>query len=98
MFFIKNSCPICQTGILGVRQCADGKNLVVMCDECETVWASPEHISISNALDVSPPKFEVAKLGVFVAGGLSKWADHEEIDTWGWGNYVKGEQFAHLLK
>ncbi|WP_283444227.1 hypothetical protein [Noviherbaspirillum suwonense] len=98
MFFIKNNCPICRTGMLGVRRCADGKNFVVMCDECETVWASPEHISLMNALDVSPPKFEVAELGVAVAGGLAEWADHEEIDTRGWAKYVKGEQVTHLIR
>lgn len=94
MFFIKNSCPVCQTGILGIRRCADGQNLVVMCDECETVWISPELISASNALDAPPPAFEVAELGIAIAGGSSEWASHEEIAIKGWRKYVAGEQLT----
>lgn len=92
MFFIKDSCPVCRTGTLGVRRCADGKSLVVMCDECETVWKSPALISTANALDAAPPNFEVAELNIAIAGGSAEWAGHEEISAKGWGAYVKGEQ------
>lgn len=78
--------------MLGVRRCADGQNLAVMCDECETVWASPELISTSNALDAAPPRFEVAELGVAIAGGSAGWANREEIEAKGWGEYLAGEQ------
>ena len=92
MFYIKNSCPVCRTGTLGVRRCADGQSLIVMCDECETVWKSPAEISTSNALDAVPPNFDVPDLGVSIAGGSAEWAGHDEICAKGWVKYVTGEQ------
>jgi hypothetical protein len=92
MFYLQNCCPVCQAGALGIRRCSDGQNLVVMCDECETVWASPESIATSNALDAPPPHFEVVELGVAIAGGSAAWATTAEIGGKGWSEYIKGEQ------
>jgi hypothetical protein len=94
MFFIKDSCPVCRTGLLGIRRCTDEQNLVVMCDECETVWESPTLISTTNALDAEPPNFEVASLGIAIATGSSGWAGQEEINAKGWSSFVKGEQLS----
>jgi hypothetical protein len=91
-FFVEDNCPVCRTGFLGIRCCSDGQTLVVMCDECETIWASPENISRSNALDAEPPMFEVVELGIAIAGGSAKWASCEQITAKGWEMYVKGEQ------
>ncbi len=92
MFFIQDGCPVCRAGVIGIRRCADGHSLVVMCDECETVWASPSLISASNALDAEPPDFAVAELDVAIAGGSAGWAAREEVAAKGWAQYVKGEQ------
>lgn len=92
MFFVQDSCPVCRAGVLGIRRCADGHNLVVMCDECETVWASPSQISASNALDAEPPAFAVQELNVAIAGGSAGWAVGGEVAAKGWAQYVKGDQ------
>jgi hypothetical protein len=80
MFFIKDSCPVCRTGLLGIRRC--------------TVWESPTLISTTNALDAEPPNFEVASLGIAIATGSSGWAGQEEINAKGWSSFVKGEQLS----
>lgn len=92
MFYLNNSCLVCRTGSLGFRRCSDGKSIVVMCDECEAVWDSPNLISTSNVLDAAPPDFEVQGLGVSIAGGSATWANYDEICAKGWRNYVAGEQ------
>ena len=92
MLFIKDSCPVCRTGTLGLRRCADGQSFVVMCDECETVWKSPALMSTANALDAVSATFEVVELGVAIAGGSAAWAGPQEIFAKGWGEYVAGMQ------
>lgn len=92
MYYIKDNCPVCRTGIIGIRRCADGLNMVLMCDECETIWASPKQISTSTALEAVPPNFEVQELGVAIAGGVAAWASHEEVIAIEWGEYIAGEQ------
>ncbi|BBB62100.1 hypothetical protein UNDKW_3827 [Undibacterium sp. KW1] len=62
-----------------------------MCEECESVWASPELISISNALDAAPQNFEVAEITVAIAGSAAGWSNHEEIVAKGWEEYISGE-------
>jgi hypothetical protein len=94
MLFVSDECPICRTGIIGIRRCADGETLVLLCDECERVWESPRLISKSNALDPEPPEFVVRKLGVSIAGGSAAWATKEEVTAAGWADYVKGTQPA----
>ncbi len=91
MYFVKDSCPVCRTGMLGIRRCADGKTLVVMCEECEAVWVSPELISISNALDAAPPTFEVTEIRIAIASGAAGWSNHEEIVAKGWEKHISGE-------
>ncbi len=92
MLYVQIGCPVCRTGVIGVRRCADGKNLVLMCEECETVWASPDRINSTNALDAEPPGFEVKQLGVAIAGGSAGWATEAETASKGWSKAVKGVQ------
>ncbi|CAN7744941.1 MULTISPECIES: hypothetical protein [unclassified Variovorax] len=41
MLIVLAECPICRNGLIGIRRCSDGSTLVLMCDECESVWADP---------------------------------------------------------
>jgi hypothetical protein len=92
MYYIKDNCPVCRTGVIGIRRCADGHNIVLMCDECETVWASPMQVSTATALEAVPPSFDVQELAVAIAGGAAAWATHAEVTGIGWDGYVAGEQ------
>jgi hypothetical protein len=94
MLYVQIGCPVCRAGVIGIRRCADGKSLVLMCDECETVWASPESIDSSNALEAEPPSFVVQQLGVAIAGGAAGWASAEDVAAHGWSDAVKGVQEA----
>jgi hypothetical protein len=80
MLIVRVGCPICINGLIGIRRCSDGKSLVR--DECESVWLDPQHISAEESVDVQPPSFAVAQLGVSVAGPLAGWARDEEASTW----------------
>jgi hypothetical protein len=82
MLIVRVGCPICANGLIGIRRCSDGKSLVLMCDECESVWLDPQHISAEEAVDVQPPSFVVAQLGVSVAGVLAGWAGDAEASPW----------------
>jgi len=73
MLIVRVGCPICINGLIRIRRCSDGKSLVLMCDECESVWLDPKHISAEESVDVRPPSFAVAQLGVSVAGPLARW-------------------------
>jgi hypothetical protein len=55
MLIVRVGCPICINGLIGIRRCSDGKSLVLMCDECESVWLDPKHISAEESVDVQPP-------------------------------------------
>lgn len=92
MQYVQVGCPVCHTGVIGVRRCSDGLAMVLMCDECETVWTSPEEIAISNALDAEPPEFLVSGLDVAIAGGAAGWATEGEVAHKGWSAFVKGTQ------
>ena len=92
MLYVQIGCPVCRTGVIGIRRCADGKSLVLMCEECETVWASPDRLDGANALEAEPPGFTVEQLGVAIAGGSAGWATEAEIASKGWSKAVKGAQ------
>lgn len=92
MQYVQIGCPVCRTGVIGIRRCADGASLVLMCDECETVWASPDRLDAANALEAESPSFVVQQLGVAIAGGDAGWATPEEVATKGWRAAVKGVQ------
>jgi hypothetical protein len=92
MLYVQIGCPVCRTGVIGIRRCADGESLVLMCEECETVWASPNHIDADSALSVDPPDYVIPQLGLSVAGDRAGWATDEEVAAKGWGGAVKGMQ------
>jgi len=91
MFYIK-ACPFCGDGALGIRRCADGHKLVVMCDECESVWTSPDNISLTNILDIEDNGFKLRDLELEIGGGSAGWASEAEIAAKGWSQFVVGVQ------
>ena len=92
MVYVRIGCPVCQTGVLGIRRCSDGRSLVVMCDECEDVWASPEDLDVQSVLEAEAPAFRIELLGVAIAGEAAGWANEAEVVTKGWSSFVQGVQ------
>jgi hypothetical protein len=92
MVYVKVGCPVCQTGVLGIRRCSDGRSLVVMCDECEAIWESPKDLGTGAVLEAEPPAFWIEQLGVAIAGDAAGWASEAEVATNGWSSFVQGVQ------
>lgn len=91
--YVNETCPFCQGGVVGVRRCADGETLVLMCDECEAVWQDPSDTSLGAVLFPDSASWVVAVGGADrrLAGGGSGWATAEEIRRRGWTRWVCGE-------
>lgn len=92
MQYVQVGCVVCVQGVLGIRRCSDGKTLIVMCDECETVWSNPQQLGADSALDATPPEWIVRELGVAIAGDKAGWATNAEVAAAGWADAVRGTQ------
>lgn len=85
------ACDFCdQQGWVGFYLCGDGQTLVLLCDECDTVYVSPLHLN-QGAPDrlEGPPDYVVKSLNISIAGGRD--ATREEIIAMGWDNHIVGE-------
>jgi hypothetical protein len=91
MFYINNACLICHYGQIGFRLCSDHKNVVLMCDECDTVWLDPKKVDTEHALYPSPPEFIIPILRCSIKSPEARWATRQEIARQGWEGYIAGE-------
>ena len=80
MVTIKARCGICGTGPLGFRLCDDGMTVVVLCDECDTVWLDATQIESATALYPSGPKMLIPGTTLSIKQAPARWASQEEID------------------
>lgn len=92
MYYLKKNCPICGDGILGFLRCSDGKKVVIMCDECNSVWLAPDEVQEQNPIYPEAPEFLLPDSKLSVSGGESGWASFEEIESAGMGNYAAGSR------
>jgi len=91
MFYVDTPCPICRAGAVGFRKCADGTTIVLMCNECDAVWKTPDGIAVDSALFPAAPNFVVQELDCSVAAPRATWAERQQIEASGWGEFVAGE-------
>ena len=91
MLHIEPQCPICSAGSIGFRRCDDGATIVLMCDECHSVWLDPSRIEPANALYPRAPDFRVPDRLCSVSGRSAGWATRPEVERAGWHSYVYGE-------
>lgn len=82
-------CPICQHGQIGFRKCADSEYIVLMCDECDSIWLEPNTVRSDNVIYTEPPHFIVPMLDCSILN--STWASRDDIYKKGWKNYIGGE-------
>lgn len=78
-------CPICGNGLRGVRVCCGRP--VVICDECDAVWATPD---VADRISASsdPPCGQCSES---LWGKQAHWAGQEEVTAAGWWTQVQGE-------
>lgn len=81
------SCSYCtHQGWLGFYVCGDYQTIVLICDECETIYLSPEDkLRDVPVLD----RDGMLPSGVLLSGG--RWANRAEVSALGWEKYVEGE-------
>ncbi len=94
MFRVKGECPICGTGSIGFRVCSGESTLVLMCDECDSLWTDPRSTHASKALYAEAPDFLVPGLSCSIGAPASRWASREEVEGVGWGALIQGEGTA----
>jgi hypothetical protein len=93
MFFFAVECPVCGAGTRGFRLCSDKKTIVVMCDECDSVWLDPSHVTASKVIHPDSATGLISSLKCGIGMG-SRWATREEIERAGWGDLIAGEGSA----
>ena len=91
MFYVEGSCPICGTGTRGFRMCSDKTSIVVMCDECDSIWLDAERLQACNVVYAEPPEYLLPGLACSIAAPSSKWATRTEVEACGWGDLISGE-------
>ena len=92
MLFLETTCPICGTGARGFRLCDDQSTVVVMCDECDSLWLDAGRLDQLDVVYAEPPEFRVPGLSCSIA--KSRWATRAEVESAGWGDLVAGEGVA----
>ena len=94
LIYVNTGCPLCgKGGQLGFRLCDDSRTIVLMCDECDSIWADPRNVAIENILGVEAPKWQITGLSCGIGAG-SRWAKHDEIDAAGYADLAAGEAEA----
>jgi hypothetical protein len=90
-------CPICGGGLCGVRLCGvnpesaddrlaklanDASHGLVICDECEATWLSPDLDTAHQYPDVEDARCPIC--GERLWGKASRWADWRDVQSLGW--------------
>lgn len=84
-------CPICEEGHVGFQLCDDHKQIVLRCDECDAIWLSPASYKSGQGktmLVARPPHFLVPNTHCSLKN--IRWATEEEIERYGWKEYIVG--------
>jgi hypothetical protein len=97
MFYVADECPICRTGPIGFFRLSDGESVVLMCEECTSVWLSPQEIG-SDAIYPWEPDYLVPAMGAGLLGDRVGWATREEIAKRGWSDSITGYYATESFK
>ena len=91
MFYLKENCSVCGDGLLGFLLCSDDKTVVVMCEECCSVWLSPDELE-QPPIVTEAPKFLLPESDVSISGGAATWASLQEIYASGMRRYASRDR------
>jgi len=88
MFYV-GTCPFCEQGNLGVRLCSNSEDAVILCDECDAVWLSPE--ITGKPLFPEEPDLPCPYCAGNLTESPARWASMGDILKSGWITAIKGE-------
>ncbi len=81
-------CSCCGEGTLGLRVCAGGQHVAVLCDECDACWPSGD---TSAAPTFSKgPELPCPTCGATLLHAPSRWATSTDLEKCGWSNPLLG--------
>jgi hypothetical protein len=83
MLWLKE-CPYIDQGQIRPLATANN-NVVLMCDECSTVWCQPENVEIETSVVPKPPDWEAC--GDHLTPGTTRWADVDDLRRVGWDKF-----------
>ena len=80
-------CAFCDGwGVLLFLYCEDKDVVILMCDECDTVWLDPEAIHEHNCIHINWPDQYVPEADCSIRH--THWATREELAALGWDKYI----------
>lgn len=80
--FYAGTCRICQAGPLGLRTCGGCESVVLLCDECDSVWAGADTTGVPDA--VGSEQLLCPRCGESLYEGQSHWSTLAEISACEW--------------
>jgi hypothetical protein len=92
MYYLEENCVVCGDGILGFLRCSDGKKIVIMCEECNSVWLTPGEVSHEDPIYTEAPDYLLPDSNISISGNDSGWASLDEIKSAGFEDYVSNER------
>lgn len=96
MYYLEKNCSVCGDGVLGFLRCSDGEKVVIMCDECNSVWLAPDEVEDQNPIYPEAPDFLLPDSRCSISGGDSGWASFEEIKSAGMSSYADESRIYEL--
>jgi hypothetical protein len=83
MFIASRKCPICRAGPVGFFRLSNSETVVLLCDECYSVWTSLP-LKEEDALYPADPDYEVGGTSSALIGGHAGWATRADLVRCGW--------------
>ncbi|QEG38937.1 hypothetical protein [Roseimaritima ulvae] len=83
--FSIDQCPLCKTGLCGIRICGihtDTPHGLVVCDECEAIWQQPDTTSEHLYPDSENARCPICEAPLW--GDASRWATADDCRALGW--------------
>ncbi|TWT76857.1 hypothetical protein Pla123a_22800 [Posidoniimonas polymericola] len=93
MCFI-GECRVCSTGPLGLRKCGGCNQIVVLCDECDSVW--PDANLTQPPQPLAGDDLPCPHCGASLLAADASWATRDEVDACGWVAEAIAEQGLEL--
>ncbi|AGC02413.1 hypothetical protein H012_gp035 [Acanthamoeba polyphaga moumouvirus] len=94
-------CPICSSGYRYFYTLAvANNNVILICDECESVWLEPENIGFEDAVsnETLEEKFKVTNCKTLFDESIAGWSTIKDIKNSHWNIFAKENKLFIFAK